>query len=335
MCSTVGRTMKYTELKKYIQDGGCGAFLLQGDDAYFLSHAEDMIKSAFLNLPELNFSTFEGESLKGAQTEKLVNALSAFPFMAEKRVIKVTEYYPSEVDFERYLKPLFADFPPTAVLIIVNTQSKKGVADLKRKSGISYVDCNKVDEEQVARWIFVTLKRGGVQADSSLCVSIARWCLCNMSRVSIEVEKILIYKGGSGRLSEEEAEELVYKDADYRIYEMTNAVAAKNYARFMQAAKELTSRGMDEISVLNSLFSYLRNIVTAATFRGSDAELAKILGMKEYGVKRSREQASAMGVERAQALASNIYTAIADVKCGLLTPDSAYKMVCSQIFFAV
>ena len=326
--------MKYTELKNYIQEGGCGAFLLQGDDAYFLTHAEEMIKGAYLTMPELNFASFEGDSLKGAQTEKLVNALSAFPFMAEKRVVKVAEYYPSEADFERYLKPLFADFPPTAVLIIVNTQGKKGAADLKRKSGITYVDCNRADEEQVARWIYVTLKRGGVQADSSLCVTLARWCLCNMSRVSLEVKKILIYKGGSGRLSAEEAEELVYKDADYRIYEMTNAVAAKNYARFVQAAQELTSRGMDEMSVLNSLFSYLRNIVTAATYRGSDAELSKILGMKEYGVKRSREQARAMGVERARTLARNIYAAIADVKCGLLTPDSAYKMVCSQIFFA-
>lgn len=326
--------MKYTELKKFIDDGGGGAFLLQGDDAYFLSHAEDMIKGAYLNHPELNFASFEGESLKGAQTEKLINALSAFPFMSEKRVIKVTEYYPSESDFERYLKPLFADFPPTAVLIIVNTQGKKVGADLKKKSGITYVDCNRADEEQVARWIYVTLKRGGLQVDSSLCVTIARWCLCNMSRVSLEAEKILIYKGGSGVLTEEEAEELVYKDADYRVYEMTNAIASKNYVQFIQAAQELTSKGMDEISVLNSLFSYLRNIVTAATFRGSDSELSKILGIKEYGVKRGREQARAMGVEHAKKLAGNIYAAIADVKCGLLTPDSAYKMVCSQIFFA-
>lgn len=326
--------MKYTELKKFIDDGGGGAFLLQGDDAYFLSHAEDMIKGAYLNHPELNFASFEGESLKGAQTEKLINALSAFPFMSEKRVIKVTEYYPSEADFERYLKPLFADFPPTAVLIIVNTQGKKVGADLKKKSGITYVDCNRADEEQVARWIYVTLKRGGLQVDSSLCVTIARWCLCNMYRVSLEAEKILIYKGGSGVLTEEEAEELVYKDADYRVYEMTNAIASKNYVQFIQAAQELTSKGMDEISVLNSLFSYLRNIVTAATFRGSDSELSKILGIKEYGVKRGREQARAMGVEHAKKLAGNIYAAIADVKCGLLTPDSAYKMVCSQIFFA-
>lgn len=325
--------MKYTELKNYINEGGCGAFLLQGDDAYFLSHAEEMIKGAYLTMPELNFTSFDGESLKGAQAQKLVDALSAFPFMAERRVVKVTEYYPSEADFERYLKPLFADFPATAVLIIVNTQNKKGAADLKRKQGIAYVDCGRADEEQVARWIYVTLKRGGVQADSSLCVTIARWCLCNMSRVALETEKVLIYKGGSGKLSEEEAEELVYKDADYRIYEMTNAVAAKNYTRFVQAAEELTSRGMDEMSVLNSLFSYLRNIVTAATYRGSDAQLSKILGMKEYGVKRSREQARAMGVVRAQALARSIYAAISDVKCGVLTPDSAYKMVCSQIFF--
>lgn len=188
-----------------------------------------------------------------------------------------------------------ADFPPTAVLIIVNTQSKKGAADLKRKSGIAYVDCGKADEEEVTRWIYLTLKRAGVAADAEVCMNIAKYCLFNMARVSLEVKKIIIYKGGAGTLTAAEADELVFKDADYRIYEMTNAVAAGNYSKFYEIADELTGKGMDGMSVLNSLLSYLRNLVTIAGSKKSDGELAKILGMKEYGVKRSREQARSIG----------------------------------------
>lgn len=327
--------MKFTELKNFISDGGCGAFLLAGDDAYFLSRAEEMIKDAYLQLPELNFTSFDGESLKGQNITKLADALSAYPFMAEKRVVRVGEFYPSEADYERYLKPLFADFPPTAVLIIVNTQSKKGAADLKRRHGIAYVDCGRADEEEVTRWVYLTLKRAGIAAEAEACINIARYCLCNMSRVSIETQKIIIYKGGAGTLTAAEADELVYKDADYRIYELTGAVAARNYSRFYEIADELTGKGMDSMSVMNSLFSYLRNLVTVATTDKSDAELSKILGMKEYGVKRSREQARHLGVERARRLCSLIYGAISDVKCGNLTQDSAYRLVCSQIFFAV
>ena len=326
--------MKYTELKNFIKEGGSGVYLLQGEDAYFLSGAEKTIKDAYLQMPELNFTVFDGESLKGQAIKRLTDALSAFPFMAEKRVVKVTGFCPSEADYEKYLKPFFADFPSTAVLIIVNAQTRKGAADLRRKAGVAYVDCGKADEEEVARWIYLTLKRSGIYAEAGVCMNIARWCLCNMSRVSLEVQKIIIYKNGGGELSGEEAEALVYKDADYRVYEMTNAMAAKNYSRFTAIAAELMGKGMDEMGVLNSLFSYLRNIVTAAYSRRNDAELAKLLGMKEYGVKRSREQARNLGVDRARTLCSQIYTAISGVKCGELTQESAFRQVCAKIFFA-
>ena len=130
--------MKFTELKNFIAQGGGGIFLLQGEDAYFLHNAEKMIKNAYLQMPELNFTSFDGETLKGGAISRLTDALSAFPFMAEKRVVKVTGFYPTEQDYEKYLKPFFSAFPETAVLVIVNAQAKKGAADLRRKAGICY-----------------------------------------------------------------------------------------------------------------------------------------------------------------------------------------------------
>lgn len=327
--------MKFTELKNFLSEGGSGVFLLSGDDAYFLTRAEAMIKKAYLQLPELNFASFDGESLKGQSVQRLTDALSAFPFMAEKRIVRVSEFYPSDGDYEKYLKPFIDNFPDTAILIIVNTQAKKGAVDLKRKKGITFVDCGRADEEEVTRWIYLTLKRAGIAAEAEACINIARYCLCNMSRVAIETQKIIIYKGGAGTLTAKEADELVFKDADYRVYEMTNAVSAKNFSRFYEIADELTGKGMDSMSVMNSLLSYLRNLVTIASSKKSDGELAKLLGMKEYGVKRSREQVKKLGADRARTLCGAIYGAISSVKRGEMTQDSAYRLVCSQIFFAV
>ena len=183
--------MKFTELKNFISQGGSGIYLLQGEDAYFLSRAEEMLKKAYVQFPELNFSSFDGDELKGANIKKLTDALSAFPFMAEKRVVKVSGFYPSEADYEKFLKTFFADFPVTSVLIIVNSQSKNGAADLRRKVGIAYVDCGKADEEEVSRWIYIMLKRAGISASAEVCNNIARYCLCNMSRVALETQKII------------------------------------------------------------------------------------------------------------------------------------------------
>lgn len=67
--------MKYTELKKSISEGAQSIYLLEGDDAYFRMKGEEQIKDAFLQMPELNFTAFDGESLKGNALSELVAAL--------------------------------------------------------------------------------------------------------------------------------------------------------------------------------------------------------------------------------------------------------------------
>ena len=65
--------MKFTELKNFIAEGGDGIFLLQGEDDYFLSSGEHMLKAAFLRNPELNFASFDGDSLKGRAIQDLTD----------------------------------------------------------------------------------------------------------------------------------------------------------------------------------------------------------------------------------------------------------------------
>ncbi len=323
--------MKYTELKNSIKEEGAkSVYLLEGDDAYFRLHGEEQIKSAFLQYPELNFSSYEGEALKGSALGGFAAALKNYPFMAEKRVIKVTEYYPSESDLSNFFKPLLADFPQSAILIILNSGTKKSV--LKRLKGVTYVDCNRADRDTVAKWIYVTLKRSGIVAPANVCGAVADYCLCDMARVSVETEKLIAYKV-NGNLTSDEVESVVYKDAEYRIYEMTNAVASGNFTAFCKISDELRRKNFDEIAILNSLFSYFRNLLSILSSSESDASLAKILKMKEYGVMRSREQAKSIGMENLKKLVNYIYERISEVKSGQTTPQNAYINVQNFIFF--
>lgn len=323
--------MKFTELKNSIANGAESIYLFEGDDAYFRMKGEESVKSAFLEMPELNYSAFDGETLKGQSYSALVAAIKNYPFMAEKRVVKVSEFYPSESDFETYFKELFEDFPPTTVLIITNSGAKKGV-DLKRKKAVTYIDCNKPDQEAVTKWIYLTLRRAGISVSSAVCENICNYCLCNMARVSVEVQKLIDYKG-EGTLTQEEADALVYKDAEYRLYELTNTVPRKDFTKFTNILEELLKKGGDEIYILNGLFSYFRNLLTVITSDKSDAELALQLKMKEYGVKKSREQAFSIGEEKLKYYVKYIYESISDIKCGRTSPENALQNAKNAIFF--
>lgn len=324
--------MKYTELKNSVQSGAQSVYLLEGEDAYFRLNGEEIIKNAFLQMPELNYAAFEGEDLKGSAIAELVSAIKIYPFMAEKRIIKVTDFYPTEQEYETYLKPLFEDFPPTSVLIISNSGGKRGV-DLKRKKAVTYVDCGKAEPESVARWVYITFKRAGIACSAAASENLAAYCLYNMSRVAVEVQKLIDYKG-SGELSAEEIDDLVYKDADYRIYEMTNAVARRDFTKYCAISADLRSKGFDEISIMNGLFSYFRNLLSAASSTLSDSAYAKENGMKEYSVKKNREQAEAIGANNLKNYVNLFYKCIADVKNGTLTPPSALQICQNTLFFS-
>lgn len=323
--------MKFTELNNDIKQGARQIYLLEGDDAYFRMKGEEQIKNSYLTMPELNFTSFDGESLKGGALKELVSAVESFPFMAEKRLVKVTEFHPSESDYEKYLRQTFENFPSTTVLLIVNAETRKG-ADLKHKKCITFVDCSRADEETVAKWVYLTLKRAGISSSVDVCASVARYCLCNMSRVALETEKIVDYKK-TGTLTREEVDSLVYKDADYRIYEMTNAVARRDFDKFVSIRSELCRKPEDGLNLLSGLFSYFKNLLTILTSGASDKELSSMLGMKEYGVKKSRWQAEAIGCERLEELVVETYDAVSGIKSGILTPQSALLKVNGKIFF--
>lgn len=323
--------MKYTELKSDLQKCIRQIYLLEGNDAYFRLNGEEMIKKATLEMPELNYSAFDGEKLKGSALATLIGAIESFPFMSEKRVIKVTNLYITELDYEKYLKKTFDNFPQTSVLIIVNAESRKGV-ELKRKKVITYVDCDRADIEDVEKWIYFRLKKEGLQIEADASESIARYCLCDMARVSVEVEKIIAYKV-SGIVTKEDVDELVYKEADYKIYEMTQAMAKKDFDKFCLIKNDLCRKSGDEVFLLSGLLAYCKNLLTILTSNSNSADLASELGLKEFILKKSKEQAYAIGEEKIRMLTKELYKSIANLKSGFITPQNAILGVCNKIFF--
>lgn len=323
--------MKYTELKNDIAQGDRRIYLFEGDDAYFRTHGEEQVKNAFLQLPQLNFASFDGSLLKGKALSELTSAMAACPFMAPKRVIRISQFYPTDADYEKYLKPSFENCPDTTILIIVNDGSGKGAA-LKRKKCVTFVDCSHADEDTVTRWVYATLKRGGIAADVAACRNVAAYCLCDMARVAWEVQKLMQY--GKSNITSADVDEVVYKDADYRVYEMTDAIARKNYPRFLEICSELAQKSADRLALITALQRYYKNLLIICSSRQPAAELAAQLKMPEFAVRKSGERARALGREQLLYYSSTLYDLAARVRSGRLTADGAFFTALAAMLFA-
>ncbi len=325
--------MKFVLFKNSLKEGAAPIYLFDGEEEYFKERGEEMLKERFLGEPSLNYSAFHGETLKGAALSSLVAAAQSFPFMSEKRIVKVTDFYPTEKEYETYLKGYFENPSADTILLIVNSSRPKGKFDLKKMPNVTYVDCGKADEETVLRWIYTQFRRAGVRADTDCCERVMHYCLGDMSRIAGETEKLIAYAGKGGAVSPEDVDAVVYKDAEYKTYEMTGAFGAGNYAKFLSVQRELMEKGADEGAVLNALCAYLRNLLEILLLKKSDAETARALGMNEYAVKMSRRQANAVGAARVRVCWEYVYAAISGVRSGELTAPAALLKVNAQLFY--
>ncbi|MBQ7948205.1 MAG: DNA polymerase III subunit delta [Clostridia bacterium] len=329
--------MKYVDFKKFTDENGAQPiYLFEGEEVYFREKGEGMLKSRFLQEPTLDYAAFDGGALKGEKIKALVDAVNCFPFISEKRVVRVTEFYPTEKDFDFYLKELFENPPLSSILLIVNSgKGKTGSAVLAKKPNVTYVDCARSDEETIKKWIYVTCKRAGLYADGVTCGKLASYCVYDMARIAQETEKLLGYCAavGATRLTDEIVDELVYPDAEYKIYELANALARKNYSTYMRVIKDLSTRGFNETSLLSSLASYFKGLYETSLCKGGDKEVATALGIKEYAARKNREQAAKFGKDKLLELYNAVYGAISAIKCGEVTPASALKTVTAKLFF--
>ena len=329
--------MKYVDFRKFTDENGAQPiYLFEGEEIYFREKGESLLRSRFVQEPMLDYVAFDGSSLKGDKLSALVSAVASFPFISEKRFVKVTEFYPTEKDFEQYLKPLFESPSTSSILFIANTSKEKsGGVSLSKCPNVTYVDCGRSDEETIKKWIYLTTKKAGVVADGMTCELIAAYCNYDMARISMETEKLLLCAESAGvtRLTDEMVRENVHPEIEYKIYELTNAISRKQYAEFIKILQDLTLKTTDVISALGMIASYFKTLYEMSLMKGSSAAIAAELGMKEFAVRKNKDQAAKFSPQALLAYYDGVYAAISAMKCGELTPGAAVKAVTAKIFF--
>lgn len=327
--------MKFTELKKRLQaEGVKNIYVFDGEDVYFRDKGVQQLKETFVAHPEINYTSFDGVSLKGDKIKQLADAVYALPFLSEKRMVVATGFRPTEKEYESYLKPLFEKPVESSILVFVNGEkSVANACDLKKKPNTVFVDCARADEETVTKWIYLTFKHAGVIADGNVCGTVQRYCVSDMARVSKEVEKIIEYVGVGGTVTSEIVDALVYQDSEYKLYELSQAASRKDYNRFIWIMDGMVGKGFDENAFLNALCSHFRTLYEAASFKGDNASAAKALDMKEYAVKKSREQAARFSLDALGGYYRDTYEALCAARAGEITFSAALKSVVAKIFF--
>lgn len=326
--------MKFTQLAKSLKETVAPVYLIEGEEAYFRDAAvKAVLQAANITQPLLNNVRYEGETLKGDKLYAFRDELYTLPFFDEKRVVRVYGFHPSEKEWENALASYLEKPCASTVLLIVNEGKKANAAELKKKKGLVYVDCSREDEETLSRWLFALMKRAGLAPDADACALAVRYCARDAARMKAETEKLSALLGEGARVTREHIEEYVAKDAEYKIYEMTQAASRGNAQKFQEIMGDLMKKGFDEYAVLSSLTSHFETLTAVSGLKGSDEEIAKTLSQNAYSVKKNREAARRLGRDRVLEIYEALYVLGAGAKTGKYSKQGALFSAVAKIFF--
>ena len=284
--------MKFTDLKKSLDDGeSFSVYLIEGEDAYFRTSAVKSIKDKFIEAPEINFVSFDGETL---DVSEFTASLSALPFMSKKRMTAVREFYPKADGIKGGFKDFLSAPPAESLLVVVN---EKPCESLKKYPSVCVIDCQKADEVTLARWIIAYLKKRSVEISFDTAKDLAEYCKRDMTRIKNESEKLCDLVGAGGTVLKEVVCDNVYRDAEYKIYEMTEHIGKKNFDGAIAVVNDMLYKGEPPQRIMVSIYNYFRRMLFIKISGMTDGELAEYFGIAEYAVKKAREQASKIGAK--------------------------------------
>lgn len=289
-------------------------YYLMGEEPYYIDLIADYITEHVLTETEKEFNL---TVVYGADVDiaTVINTAKRYPMMAEHQVVVVKEAQAlrNMDELSYYLqKPL-----RSTILVLCHKHGaldrrKKLAAEIE-KVGVLY-ESKKVKDAQLPAFITTYLKRKGVDIDPKATAMLAEFVGADLSRLSGELEKLIItLPKNQTRITPEQIERNIGVSKDYNNFELRSALVEKDVLKANKIIKyfEENSKTNPIQMTLSLLFGFFSNLMLAYYApEKSEQGVAAFLGLKTPW--QAREYLTAMrrysGVKTMQIIGEIRYT---------------------------
>ncbi len=280
-------------------------YLLSGDDPFVINSAVKVFCD-MCELPEMNLIR-----LTAPTADQIVGAALVFPVMSPIRLVIVENFEKDSSDLKKYLE----DPSPQSVIVIVSPSPTKNLSGLKE---ITIVDCSKQSESVLTAYIARECNNSGVNITAPAAKLLIDSCGRAMTRISIELKKLIAYKSG-GVIESGDVSALVSADLEYKVYELGDCLAAHNGEKAMTILADMLDGGA--AGAFGMIYSHFRKLLYVAIAR--EDELKKSFGFGDYQLKRLRAQAKEYSPVRLKRICDDLHKVDHDYKKGLISDKLA------------
>ena len=265
-----GRSGGYEALRAAIRAGvPANLYIFYGEERYLLQTMAQQLKDLLIpeSFEEFNYHRLTG---KGLTVQELAETAEAMPMMAEHTLITVTDMDIFKLDEGQRtaLIQLLSDFPPYCTLVFLYEQvtykrdgkMKKLCAALNEY--VQEVEFVQQERSDLLKWLKRRFAATGHDIDQTAADHLLFTCGSLMRGLRPEIEKIAAYAKGE-RITVADIDAVAEPVLDARIFDMTNAVTARDYDRAAAILSELLRMQTEPIVILAALGKELRRLYTA------------------------------------------------------------------------
>jgi DNA polymerase-3 subunit delta len=270
-------------------------YVLAGDEIFMLDRCRAAVLNAFVP-PELKDFCLSDLDLSGTSIFEVLDRAQTPSLMAPFQVIfvrNVRMLYTRGAKKDEFaaLERYFRSPNPKALLIFVadfiripSDARRMEMDDKNRFERLSetlgehcgMVELARVNDEEAMRWTVATAQESGVRMDPDAARELVDALGADMMMIASEMEKLLLYTLGRGRITLGDVETMVLGAKQRSLYELTEAISARDRARALALLQGLlNSSDAGEDAAIGHLY------MLARTFR-------QMLVILEKNVRDSR-----------------------------------------------
>ncbi len=311
--------MKFTELKKNLMTAPPkSCYILTGDDSFVVKSAVNMFSVFSGEFRDLNFTYFN----KDASISEVIAALLTPPMFSEYRVVCVNDYTGDLKQIKEYLK----NPSSTSVLLFTGalTPNFNGIIPL-----CEIVDCNRLEKSYLEGWVVRKAASQKISVSQKAASLLVEYCNRDMNSVYNELVKLMDY--AEGAIDESDVKELVSPQIEYKVFELSEAIAEKNADKAVELVNIMLAENNSAVSLMGMLFNHFRRLLFVSLNPKSDT-LSSDLKVKEYAVKVALRQAAKFSPRRLKAVFDRLNSLDAGVKAGKISDKNALmEFVCETV----
>lgn len=310
-------------LKARLNEGFKNCYLFAGEDYELYSRGLSMIlRRVNLQFSDFNFAKFDDENftMKG-----VLDSCEVMPMGDEKRVVFIKNVQKISENDKKMLLEYLNSSCNTTILIIFDVYDKFTFV----KEYAEFVDCKRFDIPTAINVVANEFLKRNKKISDEACRTLLEYCNGYLTRVISEIDKLVYYDVNEQMVTKKMVDELVVKDNEVVIYELTEALGQKNGDKALKTLEALKK----EPGILGLITNHFRRLFFISTSGLGDRELGSLLGVKEYAITKQRAQIrnfSKMQLKKIYALLEEVDFGI---KSGAFLQENALNFLVLSILY--